>query len=388
MSAELASESVPAQARIASIDALRGFDMFMITGGYRVVAILVGFFTLPHCVLDQTHHAAWEGFTVWDMIMPLFLFIVGAAMPFSFAKHVAEGKSAKQMYVRIIRRVLVLWVFGMIAQGNLLDFDWDKLRLFSNTLQAIAVGYLVASLALMYLPILGQFALICVLLVGFWLLIMLVPSPGCPAGTMELQLNLARYIDVTILRGFRDPDPNYPYTWILSGLGFGGSVLLGVMAGHLLRTTWKPWQKSGALLLAGGVCLLLGWTWSGGFGWLEAWRFPIIKPLWSSSMVLWATGWCYLLLAVFYLVIDVLGFRRWALFFMVIGANSIVAYMLQATVDFGAIADGFVGGIRAHFDKWGGPWLPWSNALHQVAAFAVLWLILLYMYRKRSFVRV
>jgi predicted acyltransferase len=390
--------------RIASIDALRGLDMFLLTGGLRLPAVLGAFFVLPDSVRYQMGHVRWEGFSTCDLIMPLFLFVVGAAMPFSFGKRLEEGQTRKQMYVKIIRRVLILWVFGMVVQGNLLDFDLSKLYLFSNTLQAIAVGYLAASLALMYLPILGQLALACALLLGFWLLMMLVPSPGCPAGTMEEKLNLARYVDDCVLRGFCDRSPDYSYTWILSGLGFAGSVLLGVMSGHLLRTSWAPWKKVAALVLAGAVCLALGWVWAGGFGWvrsedgglvwsgdfgwLGAWRFPIIKHLWTSSMVLWAAGWCYLLLAIFYLMIDVLGFRKWAFFFMVLGANAIVAYMLHETVDLGHIGDGFVGGIIAHLKACAAPWPAWGVALHHFAAFAILWLILLYMCRKRSFVRI
>jgi predicted acyltransferase len=391
--AKPAVKPAAAPARIASIDALRGFDLFFLTAGLRFPVILEAFLkpdgpkpgSVAADVLAQMRHAPWEGFTACDLIMPLFLFIVGAAMPFSFSKRLEEGQSTKQLYVKIIRRVLILWLFGMVVQGNLLDFDFSKLYFFSNTLQAIAVGYLVASLALMYLPIFAQLGLACLLLVGFWLLMVLVPSPGCPAGTMEERRSLARYVDDLILRG----SPDLDYTWILSGLGFAGSVLLGVMSGHLLRTSWAPWKKIAALLLAGALCLFLGWVWAGGFGWIgNAWRFPIIKHLWSSSMVLWAAGWCYLLLAIFYLAIDVLGFRKWAFFFMVLGANSITAYMLNETVDFGHIADRFVGGIIAHCNQWAGPWPPWGVALHHVAAFAILWLILLYMYRKRSFVRI
>jgi predicted acyltransferase len=276
----------------------------------------------------------------------------------------------------------------MAVQGNLLAFDFSKLYLFSNTLQAIAVGYLVASLALMYLPIAAQCVLICVLLLGYWLLMMLVPSPGCPAGTMEEQHNLARFIDELVLRSFRDQSPNYAYTWVLSSLGFAASVLLGVIAGHLLRVSSAAWKKVAGLLAIGGLCLVLGWAWSGGFGWLTAWRFPIIKHIWTSSMVLWAGGWCFLLLAAFFLLVDVLKFRRWAFLFIVIGANSLAAYMLNALVDFGQIADGFVGGLASRFREWGGHWTPWGSALHHLAAFAILWLILLYMYRKRSFVRI
>ncbi len=285
--------------------------------------------------------------------------------------------------------MLILWILGMVVQGNLLAFDLSKLYLFSNTLQAIAVGYLVASLALMYLPIFGQFALTCLLLVGFWLVMMLVPSPGCAAGTLEVQHNLARFVDEFVLRGFVDHKSGYEYTWILSGLGFAASVLLGVMSGHLLlRSSWTPWKKTGGLILAGAVCLLLGWIWAGGFGWLTAWRFPIIKPLWTSSMVLWSAGWCYLLLGIFHFFVDLLGFRKSAFFFIVLGSNAIVAYMLAMTVDFGHIADRFVGGLMAHFQEWGGSWPGYADALHHFAAFAILWLILLYMYRQKSFVKI
>ena len=138
---------------------------------------------------------------------------------------------------------------------------------------------------------------------------------------MEEQHNLARFVDEFVLRGFRDQSPDYAYTWVLSSLGFAASVLLGVMAGHLLRASSVAWKKIAGLLAIGGLCLVLGWVWSGGFGWLTTWRFPIIKHIWTSSMVLWAAGWCYLLLAAFYLLVNVLKFRRCAFFFIVIGAT-------------------------------------------------------------------
>ena len=134
----------------------------------------------------------------------------------------AEGQSKRQLYVRVVRRVLLLWVLGMITQGHLLDCDPKNLQFFSNTLQAIAVGYLVASMALIHLSVRWQFLLTCVLLLGFWLLMMLVPSPGCTAGTLKPEANLARYVDEFVLRGFRDQNA---YTWILSGLGFSATVL-------------------------------------------------------------------------------------------------------------------------------------------------------------------
>jgi predicted acyltransferase len=384
----MSTEPAAPTARIASIDALRGFDLFFLIGGSYLVKTLQAFPGVPPWLYHQMDHVPWEGFVAWDLIMPLFLFIVGAAMPFSFGKRLAEGQSRAQLHWKIVRRALILWVLGMVVQGNLLAFDPSKLYLFSNTLQAIAVGYLTASLALIYLPILGQFALICVLLIGFWLLMMLTPAPGCPAGTMEEKLNLANYVDAVILHSFREQEPDYFYTWILSGLGFASTVLLGVLSGHLLRTSWAPWKKAGGLLSAGALCLALGWLWAGGFGWLGAWRFPIIKPIWTSSMVLWSAGWCYLFLAFFYAVIDVLGYRKWTFFFMVMGANSITAYMLAMTVDFSRIADRFDYGLRGRLNHLGDLGPSYGTAFHYGVTFAMLWLILWYMYRKGSFVRI
>ena len=181
------NETAPASGRVRSIDALRGFDMFCIVGGQDLVLLLTALFAKPlHAVLNaQLSHAEWEGFTGEDLIMPLFLFIVGAAMPFSFARWLETGQSKVRPYLRIIRRVLVLWVLGMVAQGNLLAFDLSKLQVFSNTLQAIAVGYLVAAIVLMHLPLLGQALVTLSLLGGYWALMIFVPFDGKQAGILE-----------------------------------------------------------------------------------------------------------------------------------------------------------------------------------------------------------
>lgn len=379
--------------RVLSVDALRGFDMFWITGGKPVFAALVGLFVspLPDWFQYQLQHPAWEGFSAWDLIMPLFLFIVGSAMPFAFARRLEAGQSKRELYRRIARRVIVLWVLGMIAQGNLLQFDLSTLHPFSNTLQAIAVGYLVASIALIHLSVVWQFVLAAVLLVGYWLLMLLVPVPGHGAGVLEPHANLALYVDQVILGQFRD---GTTYTWILSSMSFAVMVLAGVFGGHLLRASWSKIMKSVWLVLLGLLSLALGWFWAGGFDEIfgvtlvGSWRFPIIKHLFTSSMVLWAAGWCYLLLAVFYLVIDVLQFRKWAFFFVVIGANPIFAYMIVGFVDFNQIAKRLVGGMTGHLGGVGdlGPSL--SGALLAATAYGLLWLLLWYMYRNRTLLRV
>ncbi|MCR4415896.1 MAG: DUF5009 domain-containing protein [Thermoguttaceae bacterium] len=387
------SPATPGTGRIASIDALRGFDMFWIAGGRGALLAVIGIFVspLPDWLKGQIEHARWEGFTAWDLIMPLFLFVVGLAMPLAFARRMEQGQTKRSLYFRVLRRVVVLWILGMMVQGHLLEFDRQTIHFYSNTLQAIAAGYLVASVLLFHLPVWGQLAGAAVLLIGYWLLMLLVPFGGHPAGTLEEKLNLALYIDEQALGIFRD---GTTYTWILSSMAFAGMVLSGVFAGHLLRSRWSGGMKVLWLALGGAGCLAGGWLWSGGFDqWFQvtlvgSWRFPIIKHLFTSSMVLWAAGWSYLLMALFYLVIDVLGQRWVGWFFEILGANAITAYVAWNLISFPNIAERFVGGLARYLGTCGPALADVGKALTPVAAFLILWLVLLYMYRKGTFVRV
>ncbi len=361
-----------APARIMSIDALRGFDMFWICGGRPVVLALIGLFwnPLPGWLNYQLSHVEWMGFSAWDMIMPLFLFVVGASMPFSFARRAGQPGGTWRLYLKILRRVLILWVLGMVAQGRLLEFNTSRLFLFSNTLQAIAVGYLVAAVLLLNVSVLGQFVAMVVLLVAYWLIMVLVPVPGHAAGILEPKLNVALYVDEIVLGRFRD---GTTYTWVLGGMGFAGTVLLGVMAGHLLRSSRSGWSKVFLLTVAGVACLGLGRLWG-------HW-FPIIKHAWTSSMVLWAGGWSLLLLAVFYMTIDVIGWRRWAFPFVVIGMNAIAVYMGVRIIRFDDIANTLVGGLAKHTAVY-------ADLLKSSVSFALVWLVLYYMYRNRTFIKI
>jgi len=364
--------AVPPSQRIVSVDALRGFDMFWIAGGGPLVMAFCKLFRnpLPPWLDRQFDHVVWEGFVGWDLIMPLFLFIVGVAMPFSVGKRVERGDSRGSIYRKVVYRVVVLWILGMIAQGHLLAFDSHNLQFYSNTLQSIAAGYLIASIALVELPIRGQAGLCGALLVVYWALMRFVPVPGYGAGVLTPDGNLAMYIDKALLGRFQD---GTPYTWILSSLGFGATVLMGVLAGHLLRSKLAGTRKALLLAGAGVACLLAGWLWS--------FDFPIIKHIWTSSMVLWSGGWCLLLLALFYWLIDVLGYRRWAFPFIVIGMNAIVAYMAPDLINFMQISHTVFAGLARHLGMFG-------DFLLAFGAIGILWVGLYYMYRKQTFVRI
>jgi predicted acyltransferase len=360
-------------ARIISVDALRGFDMFWICGGkyffFFFIAICCG--GVPKWLNHQFSHVKWEGFVAYDLIMPLFLFIVGVAMPFSLLKRVKRD-GLKKTYFKIFRRFLILWVLGMIAQGNLLKFNLDELKLYSNTLQSIAIGYLGASIMIIHLRVRWQIVVTIGLLLGFCAIMMFAPIPGVEGvGHLEPELNFARYVDQVVLGSF---GTGGTYTWVLSSMTFITSVMLGVFGGEILRLQIADWKKAMMVLGLGLLCLGLGWIWS-------LW-FPIIKHLWTSSMVLWAGGWSYILLGLFYLVIDVWKFRRWSFPFIVIGANAIFTYMINRPFKITPAAESLVGGLIPH--------LPSSVAHYTVGAtmFVLLWLVLLYMYRKGTFVRI
>lgn len=363
--------------RVVAIDALRGFDMFWIVGGRELLLALVGIFSqpVPHWLEDQLSHRKWEGFTFWDLIMPLFLFVVGAAMPFSFAKQLEQGRSKSGLYVKILRRTLILFVVGMAVQGHLLDFKLETLHLFANTLQAIAVGYLISAIVMLNVGIIGQLIFAAIMLIAFWALLMFYPLVGIGSGSLEPHANVAYSVDQFVLGRFIDgTDP--PYTWVLSGMTFSATVLMGVFGGHVLRSRLSPMPRLLALTLMGLGCLAAGWIWANWLG------FPIIKHLWTSSMALWAGGWSYLLLAVFYLLIDVLGFRRWAFPFVVTGANAILIYVLwDLVVPFNQIAHGLVGGLAAHLGRVG-------TFLVALTAVMLWWVILYDLYRRKVYLRI
>jgi predicted acyltransferase len=371
--------------RLLSIDALRGFDMFWIIGGDTLLRALAHSADWPFRGLidEQLEHAEWEGFRFYDLIFPLFLFLVGVVLPFSLGKLRERGEPRFRTYGRVLRRTALLFALGLAHNQFLqlgfytppLGFDFSGVRV-AGVLQRIAVCYGVAALVVLHTGVRGQVVVTAALLLGYWALLAFVPAPGRMPGDFSRYGNLAGYVDAHYLPGkilaqyygFGDNEG------LLSTIPAVGTVLLGALAGQWLRAggrsgTWKVLGLAGA----GVVSLLLGWAWG--------LSFPIIKNLWTSSFVLFAGGWSLLLLALFYGVIDVLRWRAWAFFFVVIGANAITAYLLPDVIDFRKVGHFFLGGVERHAGAFG----PVVAALGVLAA---KWLVLLYLYRKRLFLRV
>ena len=186
--------------RVASVDALRGFDMFWIIGGGALLKALVEIWENPvtETLKQQLRHVKWEGFHAWDLIMPLFLFIVGVAIPFSFNKRLARGDGKRKLYFHIVKRVVILSVLGIVAQGDLLAYDISNLRIYGYVLGAIAAGYFVSSIIVLNMRIVWQMITTAGLMLLFWALMSWVPVPGGPGGT-AMDGNLAFYLDKLLL---------------------------------------------------------------------------------------------------------------------------------------------------------------------------------------------
>lgn len=363
---------VDTKSRIASIDALRGFDMLMIIFADRF------FYTLDKgantkwsaFLANQFDHPEWLGSTFYDIIMPLFLFIVGAVIPFALSKRVQENSGMKTIYFKLLRRFVILFILGWIVQGNLLDWDINTFHVFSNTLQAIAVGYVVACLAYIHLEFRGQLILFFSCLILYAILMVTLPLPGIGRSSLVPNGNIAIYLDRLIMGRF---DDGTQYTWILSGLGFAATTLSGMFAGMLIKSKLPRLKVAQYLALIGGAALFIGIIWG-------IWH-PIVKKVWSSSFVMASSGVCFLLMALFYWIIDVKGWTKWAFPLKVIGMNAIVAYVVSHVIYFPKVADQILHGLEKYMGGY-------YQAVTVVGGFILLYWILWYMYKKGTFVKI
>jgi predicted acyltransferase len=365
--------NAPTSDRIASFDALRGFDMMWITGGDALIHSLHSVIHHPWMdALDQQfEHVQWQGFHFYDLIFPLFLFIVGLVLPWSITRRLEAGANRGTIYKHLVRRLVVLFCFGLVVNG-FFNLDFHELRI-PGVLQRIAICYFIAAIVMMNTGIKGQAAVAGGILVVYWLAMRFIPVPGGTVGDFSMTGNLASYIDRLVI-----PRPYccFPYgdnEGLLSTLPAISTALLGAMAGHWLRTNRPKTRKALGLVIAGVASLGLGLLWS--------LFFPIVKNLWSSSFVLFAGGWSLLLLALFYWIIDILGYQRWAFYFKVIGLNSITIYVAHDVFDFFSVANVVVHG----FIKSLGAWEP---VFHAACVLAAGWLFLWFLYRQKIFLRV
>ncbi len=370
--------------RLESLDALRGFDLFF----------LVALGPLMHSLARTANvewlnesmwvfsHVSWEGFSPWDLIMPLFLFMSGISMPFSLSRYKSISDK-RPLLRRLAKRILLLWIFGMMCQGNLLALDPNTIYLYSNTLQAIATGYLITALLFLFTSRRTQIITAVVLLLVYWTAMQFITVDGYGGGNYTPQGNLAEWIDNTVLGRFRDTAQVidgkvvvadwYHYTWILSSLNFSVTVLTGLFAGYIAKDKIEEKKKLKLYFGTGITMVIAGWLWN--------FQMPVIKTIWTSSMVLVSSGYCFLLMGLFYYWIDYKGHRSGITWLKVYGMNSIVAYMLANVVNFRCIGESLFYGLEQYM----GSYYSFLITLWNIGAvYVIIW----FMYKRGIFLKV
>lgn len=316
--------------RLASLDALRGFDMFWIIGGDAIVKAIAGLSgsSFWQAAARQMDHPDWNGFHFFDLIFPLFLFIAGVATPYSIGNALEKGESRKQLLLRVVKRCFILLFLGFITanrpDGHFLLKPLAEYR-YASVLGRIGLAYMFANIIYLYAKERAQLIWFVALVVGYWLLLKFTAAPGFRPGDLSMEGNFASYIDRSVMPGtlylnIHDPEG------LVSTLPSIATGLLGILTGSFLKkSTFSGTQKSAMLLGGGLLFLLIAGVWN-----ID---FPINKNLWSSSFVLFAGGLSLVLLSLFYYLIDVCGYRSWAFFFIVIGMNSILIYISGVFID-------------------------------------------------------
>jgi predicted acyltransferase len=363
--------------RLVSLDALRGFDMFWIIGGNSIIIELSRL--LHWNVLDwlsiQMEHAEWNGFHFYDIVFPLFLFLAGVSLPFSLQKRLDRNDSKMSIYRHLFKRLIILVLFGLLTRGLL--FNPIGNIGFTSVLARIGIAWFVASLIFLNFSTRKIVIWFGAILLAYWGLLSLVPVPGFESGNLTLEGNLVGYIDRMLLPGKLN-EGVFDSEGLLSTLPAISTALLGVLTGIFLRksnnrlsSSWKGW----ALLIAGFVLLFIGWMWG--------WVFPINKKLWTSSFVLFAGGLSIIAFSLFYLIIDVWKFRKWAFPFVIIGMNSITIYMCQfGIISFTSMRDFFFLNIIKAFSN------TFQPLIFAITYSFVAWLFLYFLYLKKIFLKI
>ena len=361
--------------RLVSLDVFRG-----ITIAGMVLVNNPG--TWEH-VYGPLQHAVWHGWTPTDLVFPFFLFIVGVAITLAFASRVESGGNQRDLYVKIIKRTLIIFAIGLFLNG----FPYFGLAEYRipGVLQRIAVCYFFASIIFLNTKIRTQVAITIGLLIGYWLMVKFIPAPGFAAGDLTKEGSLPSYVDRVVFgKHVWSMARVYDPEGLLSTVPAIATTLMGVLTGHWLRTEKSRFEKAAGIFVAGAVCVAIGWAWNS--------FFPINKALWTSSYVLFTGGLALQFLAFCYWLIDIKGYRRWARPFEVFGMNAIALYVgagLMASL-FGEIK---VGNTTLGSWIYQNLFASWASPLNASLAFAIafvlVWLGLMWiLYNRKIFLKI
>ncbi|MFL0646617.1 acyltransferase family protein [Cylindrospermopsis raciborskii UAM/DH-BiRr] len=374
--------------RLISLDVFRGLTIAMM-----IIANMAG--VVPD-VYPFLSHAPWNGCTPTDLVFPFFLFIVGVAMSFSLSKYSLESKLDNLVYFNLCRRAVILFTLGLLINGfwnqGVGSFDLQSLRVM-GVLQRIGLAYLFASLIVLKLPEKTQWALAGILLIFYWLTMMYIPVPDYGAGMLTQEGNFGAFIDRLIIAK--------PHLYAGDGFNFRGdpeglfstipaivNVLFGYFAGQWIRKSTINSHTSMDLVLWGLCSLVVGMIWDG--------LFPINKKLWTSSYVLFSTGWGLVFLAACYDLIEVRKIKRWSKGFEIIGLNAIAlfvasVFLIKVTVKLKiGEGDNAISVYNWIYRNLFASWVGNTNGsfLFALATLSLWYGLAFFMYRQRWFIKV
>lgn len=371
---------VVAAERIMSLDVFRGLAV-------AAMIVLANPGSWEH-IYPALVHKDWNGLTPTDTVFPWYVFIVGVSLLVSLAGRRAGTADDAKVFLHVLRRAAIVFALGLFLNA-FPDSNYNPSTIrIPGVLQRIAICYVAASAIVMKTSIKVQIGVTGLLLVVYWMLLTFVPVPGIGAGVLTKEGNLAAYLDNLLLHGHL-----YYGTWdpegILSTLPAIGTTMFGVLTGHWLRTTRERSAKARGMMLAGAALIAGGLI-------LDHW-VPINKNLWSSSYTLFTGGEALLLFTVCYWLVDVKGYRRWALPLLVFGRNAITVYVvasiaapllgrLSVTPSGGAPMPFWTYMYEHVFSAWVGLR---KGSLLQAVTYMLVWLIpMTVLYRMRIFIKV
>ncbi|MFC2116803.1 acyltransferase family protein [Bacteroidota bacterium] len=360
--------------RLYSLDALRGFDMFWIIGGEALIIAFAkasGWDWLDK-LATQMHHVPWNGFHFYDLIFPLFMFISGVAIPFALTSKLEKGVAKKELIKKVTIRMLLLVAFGIVYNGALQNG-------FSSMRAASVLGQIGISYALAAFIVLNTSSVKPRIfwLFGIWSLIavlqLFIPVQGYGAGVITPEGSINAWIDQHFLPGrfhFEMYDPE----GILCIVSATTVTLMGTFAGSILRSIKLTAGRKAVFLLISGISLVL-------IALVLSGVYPVIKNIWTVPFTMLTAGISFLLLALFYYIIDIRGWRRWTFFFRIIGLNSITIYLGTRIIDFHHTSEFLLGWFANPLGEFG-PVVILSGLI------LAEWLFLYYLYKNKIFLRV
>ena len=357
--------------RLASVDALRGFDMFWIIGGEALFLPLFALtgWSIFHFGHGQMQHTQWHGFSFYDLIFPLFIFLSGVTL--GLANKSLRGRPTSErvpVYRKAIKRLFLLILLGIVYNhgwGAGIPADLGEIR-YASVLARIGFAWFFAAMIVWHFAPRTQYLIAAGILIGYYLLQVI-------GGSLTPDGSINAWVDQHFLPGATYQHRAYDPEGVLSTIPAIVNALGGVFAGRwLAHHAGNHKMIMQGLLIGAAVCLLAGFMWH--------WVYPVNKELWTSSFVLITCGCCLLLLGIFYLLVDVWHWKSFSYFFSVIGCNAILVYLGTSLINWSYSSKSLFGGIAAALPEAAGTLLLASGVI------LLQWLVLRFLHKRGIFI--